>query len=59
MSPRLAISAAISVMLMAAFALSATHPAAQPFGGGAGDGAIRADLPSPFDWPARFPAWSR
>jgi hypothetical protein len=50
MSPRLAISAAISIMLMASFVLSATRPADEPFGGAATGGMVRAEVLAPSDW---------
>lgn len=42
MSPRLAISAAISILMMAAFALFSTSPAEEPFGGGTGQETVAA-----------------
>jgi hypothetical protein len=47
MSPRLAISIAISVLMMAAFVLSSTRPAEQPFGDHEKGATIQADLSSP------------
>jgi hypothetical protein len=45
MSPRLAISAAISVLTMAIFALSSTTRAPEPFGRDAAKAEIRAEEP--------------
>jgi hypothetical protein len=42
MSPRLAISAAISVLMMAGFALYSTAPEPEPFGPDAAQSEVRA-----------------
>jgi hypothetical protein len=47
MSPRLAISAAISVLMMVGFALSSTGRAPESFGfGAAQDAGVRAAMPA-------------
>ncbi len=47
MSPRLAISIAISVLTMTAFVLSSTEPAPRAFEGREERSVIEAQLPSP------------
>jgi hypothetical protein len=47
MSPRLAISAVISVLMMAGYLLSATGRAPEPFGSDGAPAEVRAEAPTP------------
>jgi hypothetical protein len=49
MSPRLAISAAISILVMAGFALSSSAPAPEPFGADAAQSETHAATLAPAD----------